>query len=202
LHCFAGCEFTTIIEALEGKEFTKSHHTRRSTATFAGRIVKTYDYVEESGELLYQVVRYEPKDFKQRRPDSRGGWIWKKGERQVLYRIREVLESPIVFVVEGERDADTLLSRGFVATTNAGGAKAPWLPEYTDVLRGREIILIPDNDPAGWGRVTRIARALVGKVARLVILELEDAKDITEWFHRGHSDRDLIAELERKEVSK
>lgn len=89
-----------------------------------------------------------------------------------------------------------------MATTCAGGAKAPWLSEYTSALRGREVILIPDNDPPGRDRVVRIARALVGKVARLVILELEDGKDVTEWFQRGHSECELIAELDGKEVSR
>ena len=70
----------------------------------------------------------------------------KKGERQVLYRLREVLEAPIVFVPQGERMLRRFAT-SFVATTNAGGAKAPWLPEYTESLRGREVILLPDNDP-------------------------------------------------------
>ena len=116
--------------------------------------------------------------------------------------MREVLEAPIVFVVEGEKDAETLRDYGFVATTNAGGARAPWLPEYTEALGGREVILIPDNDTPGRERVVRIARALVGKVARLVILELEDGKDVTEWFQRGHSECELISELDGEEVSK
>src|SRR5215472_9254861 len=40
------------------------------------RVVAAYDYVDEAGKLLYQVVRYEPKKFQQRRPDGKGGWIW------------------------------------------------------------------------------------------------------------------------------
>ncbi|MBA7632893.1 hypothetical protein ES703_40449 [subsurface metagenome] len=55
-------------------------------------IVATYDYRDESGELLYQVVRYEPKDFRQRRPDGKGGWIWNlNNTRRVLYRLQELL---------------------------------------------------------------------------------------------------------------
>jgi len=88
-----------------------------------------------------------------------------------------------------------------VATTNAGGAEAPWLPEYTEVLRFREVILLPDRDRPGLDRVARIARALIGSVARLTILQLEGAKDITEWFQRGHSECELIAQLEGSEVS-
>jgi DNA primase len=83
-----------------------------------------------------------------------------------------VLESPIVFVCEGEKDVETLREHGFTATTNAGGASAPWLSQYTDALRGREVILVPDGDRPGRERVARIARALLGNVARLVILDL------------------------------
>ena len=40
------------------------------------RIVATYNYHDHEGKLLFQTVRYEPKDFRQRRPDGSGGWIW------------------------------------------------------------------------------------------------------------------------------
>jgi DNA primase len=158
--------------------------------------VATYDYRDEGGELLYQTVRYDPKDFKQRRPDGRGGWIWKKGSRQVLYRLPEVLEAPIIFLAEGEKDAETLREQGFVATTNAGGADAPWLPQFTESLRGREVILIPDNDRPGRARVRAIAQALLGNVHRLILLQLEGAHDVTDWFERGHSDLEFIARVE------
>jgi DNA primase len=143
-------------------------------------IIETYNHMDEGGELLYQVCRTEPKGFFQRRLSGHGSWINKKSPRQVLYRLPEVLEAPIVFVVEGEKDAETLRAYGFFATTNAGGAKALWSPEYIATLRGLEVILIPDNDLPGRERIVRIARALIGKVARLVILELNDGKDVTE----------------------
>lgn len=122
------------------------------------RLVASYQYTDAAGALLYEVLRYAPKTFKQRYPNGGGGWIWKKHPHQVLYHLREVLENPIIFVVEGERDPETLRDYGFVATTNSGGAEAPWLPQFTDALRGREAILVPDNDAPGRRRVLRIAR--------------------------------------------
>lgn len=195
VHCHAGCRQADVIAALRTQGlWSDSGQTRKLIAA-------TYDYTDEAGCVLYQVVRYQPKDFKQRRPDGAGGWIWRKGERQVLYRLPEVIEAPIVFVVEGERDAETLRDQGFVATTNAGGAHAPWLPGYTETLCGREVILIPDNDKPGRKRVLNIARALLGNVARLVVLELEGgSKDVTEWFSQGHSEVELIAQLGVEEV--
>jgi DNA primase len=195
VHCHAGCEQRAVIAALKalGLWPEPEKGLRR-------RIVAEYDYTDEAGKRLYQVVRTEPKGFFQRRPDGKGGWINRKSPRQVLYHIPEVLEAPIVFVCEGEKDAETLREHGFVATTNAGGAEAAWLPGYTDALRGREVILLPDRDRPGRERVARIARKLIGNVARLVILELEGAKDVTDWFQQGHSECELIAQLESTEV--
>lgn len=148
------------------------------------------------------MVRAEPKGFFQRRPDGNGGWINEKGQRPVLYRLPEVLEAPIVFVVEGEKDVERLRDHGFVAPTNAGGAKARWLPEYTAALRGREVILIPDNDQAGRSQTLKIARALLGQTAKTVVLELKGAKDVSEWFDLGHSEVELIAHVESQAAIK
>jgi 5S rRNA maturation endonuclease (ribonuclease M5) len=191
-----------VIDKLKTRGLWEARASMEPQRTKLGPIVATYDYSDEAGELLYQVTRhFPPKDFRQRRPDGRGGWIWKKHPDQVLYHLPEVLEAAIVFVVEGERDCETLREHGFVATTNAGGAMAPWLPQYTAALAGREVILIPDNDVPGRRRVLTIARALLGKAARLIVLELEDGKDVTEWFSRGHSEVEFIAQVEGEAVS-
>lgn len=159
------------------------------------RVVAVYDYSDEAGSLAYQVLRYEPKSFSQRYLAESGGWINRKSPRQFLYQLPRVLQAPIVIVVEGEKDCDRLMEAGFVATTNAGGANAPWLPEYTEALRGKEVILIPDNDPPGRKRVERIARSLVG-CATVVYLDLEGCKDVSEWFDKGHSELELIRLIE------
>jgi 5S rRNA maturation endonuclease (ribonuclease M5) len=192
LHCHAGCGQRELIAALTAQGIW---HERPAEVRW--KIKTTYDYTDESGQLLYQVVRKEPKGFFQRRPDGQGGWINKKSSRQVLYHLREVIEAPIVFVVEGEKDVETLRGQGFVATTAAGGAEAKWLPEYTDALAGREVIVFPDNDRPGRDRAARIARALIRQVSRLVILELEGAKDVTEWFDKGHGELELIGLVEK-----
>lgn len=225
VHCHAGCRQQHVIEALKARGLwaqspqpprsrasrRRSSRSARSRSTSSpaapcrpasaappapSEIVDTYNYLDEHGNLAYQIVRYEPKGFKQRYPDGNGGWIWRKAPHQVLYRLPEVLANPIIFVVEGEKDANALEENGFVATTNAGGANAPWLPQYTEALTGKEVNLIPDNDTPGRQRVLRIARALRGKAAKLRVVELPGAKDVGEWFQRGHSELELIAMVE------
>ena len=125
----------------------------------------------------------------------------RKHPQQVLYRLPEVLEAPIVFIVEGEKDCETLRDWGFVATTNAGGAKAPWLKSFTEALRARECIIIPDNDPPGWKRAVAVTRALYGQVARVRVQNLpKESKDISDWFARGHSEVELIEMVEAAHV--
>jgi hypothetical protein len=139
-------------------------------------ITATYDYTDEGGELLYQVVRLHPKDFRQRRPDGRGGWIWSLGDtRRVPYRLRELRVAidfdDVVYVVEGEKDVEALCAKKLVATYNPGGA-GKWRSEYSECLRGADAVIIPDNDPAGRNHAQQVAAALHGVARRVRVLDL------------------------------
>jgi hypothetical protein len=199
VHDFGGCPQDFVIAALRAKGLWEPERRSRQPSS---QIVATYDYTDDHGKLLYQVCRTAAKSFPQRYPDDRAGWVWKKHPQQVLYRLPEVLEAAIIFVPEGEKDCESLRAHGFVATTNAGGAKAPWLPSFTEALRGREVILIPDADEPGRQRVLRIARELLGHADRIIVFVPDGAKDISEWLERGHSDVELIELVERGLVTK
>ena len=91
------------------------------------QISDTYDYVDENGEILFQAVRFFPKDFRQRRPDGHGGWIWKlEDTRRIVYRLPEIIEAiankQTIHIVEGEKDANNLWDIGLAATCNPMGA--------------------------------------------------------------------------------
>jgi replicative DNA helicase len=129
------------------------------------------------------------------RKSSNGGWYPVKGApaegdddlppiRRVLYRLPELLTAETVYVVEGEKDADTLRNAGLVATTNSGGAGNEWLPEYSEVLRGRRVVVIPDGDEPGRKRGATIMAALEG-IAEAVSFEVPAGKDVTDWFAVG-----------------
>lgn len=166
------------------------------------RMTAAYDYRDEDGAPLFQVVRHDPKGFSQRRPDGQGGWIGNlDGVARVLYRLPELItadpEEPVI-VVEGEKDADRLAALGFVATTNAGGA-GKWRPGYSDRLRDRRVILIPDNDDPGRAHMRRVADVLSGVAREVRIVELPDLPekgDVSDYLDAGGSADDLRALIE------
>jgi hypothetical protein len=209
VHCFAGCTAQSIVDALglTMKDLFPAKAARRSKP----QIVYTYDYVDRRGKLLYQTVRYQPKDFKQRRPNpsTPGDWIWNlKGVPRVLYRLPEVKAAveggQCLYVAEGEKDVDELVKQGFAATCNPLGAKldgSTWARSYTNTLRGAaKVIVIADKDEIGRRHARVIAKALqrVTKSVKLVELPNGNAikiKDAHDFFAAGGTAdelRDLV----------
>jgi putative DNA primase/helicase len=189
LKCFAGCSFEAVCAAL-GIE----PHELLGDNGAAPRIVAEYDYRDEKGDLLFQVVRYEPKDFRQRRPDGEDGWTWNlNGVRRVPYRLPEVLAANSVLVCEGEKDCETGRALGIVATCNPGGA-GKWREEYSEHLRGKQITIIADADEPGRKHAQQVAVSLSGKAESVKVLEFAQAKDLSEWSATGGT-RDALIEL-------
>lgn len=147
------------------------------------RIVRVYDYADATGTLVHQTVRYEPKDFRQRRPDGQGGWVWSlKGIEPVLYGLPAVLAARTVVLCEGEKDADRVAELGYTATTAPMGAKY-WRDSFSEALRGRNVVLVPDNDAAGASHLETVAGALHGVAAALKVLRVPAPhKDVHDWL--------------------
>ncbi len=197
LKCHAGCSTEDVLAALDltmsvlFADHGEPMATRPRPSIATGEPEITYDYRDESARLSFQVVRLPGKNFRQRRPDGKGGWIWNlDGVERVLYRLPELLESGsdrIVYVVEGEKDVETLRGLGEVATTNPGGA-GKWRPEYTAALRGRHVVILPDNDDIGMKHGADVAGALAGVAASVKIVNLPGLPkkgDISDWIAAG-----------------
>jgi predicted P-loop ATPase len=190
VHCHAGCDGKDVLAEIGRRGLTPERETKPA----ARRIAATYDYVDEHGVVLYQVVRYDPKDFKQRQPDGAGGWRWTMaGARYVPYHLPAVIASHEVIVVEGEKDADNLAKLGLAATTNVGGAegkngKSKWRPEYAQALKGKHVLILPDNDPPGRLHAAVVAASLAGLALSVRVLELPglpEKGDVSDWLARG-----------------
>ena len=183
--------------------------TRQSTkpAKVAMSVVCVYDYVDEQGALLHQTVRYEPKTFRQRRPDpaNANNWIWNlDGIGTVLYRLPEILTAlkngDVVHVTEGEKDADTLRALGFTATTNPMGA-GKWCDSYSELLRNGDVVVHADNDTSGRDHVQKVAASLHGIAARVRVLDIgavwpecREKGDISDWI-RTFGTADKLKEI-------
>lgn len=160
-----------------------------------GRVVSRYRYCDESGTVLFEKLRHDPKDFRVRRP----GGAWGIGDaRRVLYRLPEVLAQAqaggTVYVVEGEKDADRLAEMGLTATCNFDGAatagKRPkWRPEYGDTLSGADVVIIRDRDDAGAAHALAAHDDLIGKAAGVRIVEpvtTGEHDDVSDHLNAGH----------------
>jgi hypothetical protein len=190
-------------------------------------IIATYPYHDEQGQLLFEVVRFDTAEsqgrFRQRQPDGQDGWVWNtKGVRRVLYRLPELVAAvqagQLVLVCEGEKDANSAAKLGYAATTMPGGV-GKWCPEYDELLRGSDIVVVSDNDEQlrdpktgklqfhpdgrpvlpGQDHAAKLAKRL-SKVAARVRSIIFPQKDLTEWVAAGGTRERLDALIERAPV--
>lgn len=165
-----------------------------------------YPYTDEGGELLFEVVRFPGKQFRQRKPDGAGGHEWKlNGVRRVPYRLGELVNGNAdrpVYIPEGERDVETLVKRGHIATTNPGGAgkwSAVALVAKT-ALQNRDVIVIADDDPpdaktgrrVGHDHARDVEASLCGIARSIRVVTCTRGKDITDHFAAGGTLDELV----------
>jgi hypothetical protein len=198
--CHAGCPLEQVLAplGLEPKDLFEANGDGRL------EIVATYDYLDENGELLFQVVRFAPKDFRQRKLDGVGGWVWKLGNtRRVLYRLPRVVEavgrSEDIMVVEGEKDADALDRLGIAATCNPGGA-GKWRSEYSETLRGAKVTIVADHDATGRDHANAVAEALRGVAETVDMVEPAVGKDMSDHLGAGRSIAELVEVSPRGDI--
>jgi hypothetical protein len=201
-----GCSYEQVLAAV-GLAPSDLHQADDREWTPFGPAIAVYRYVDERGELLFEVCRTAGKEFPQRRPDptAASGWRWKLGAtRRVLYRLPQLLEAVaagrVIFVAEGEKDVHSLERLGLVATCNAGGAGNWNQPSYADTLADAPLVVVlPDDDDEGRAHAAKIARSLAGR-AEVRLVELWPAgqtkRDVTDWIiYAGDEARPLLEAL-------
>jgi len=209
LHCFGGCSPEAVVSALDLKMadlFPEQRDEDTPDPQSSRRIVRTYDYCDERDRLLYQVVRFDPKGFAQRRPrvaspdpKRREDWEWNLNDTsRILYRLpqlRDADPAAWVYLPEGEKDADNLAALGLIASCNAGGA-GKWRAEYGESLRGRRVAILPDRDEPGRKHADDVARRLHGIAAEVRIVALPglpEKGDVSDWLAAGGNAATLAA---------
>ena len=165
------------------------------------RQVASYPYTDADGGLLFEVVRFHPKDFRQRRPNGQGGWDWNLADVQrVPYRLPQVLAAiqagELIAIAEGEKAADALAALGIPATCSSGGAGKWNLADYGQWFHGADVIVLPDNDKPGREHAAEVAADLRGKASKVRVIELPGLPlkgDAADWIEAGGT----LAQLEK-----
>lgn len=215
VHCHAGCSTKSVVRAMglqmvdlfidKPQAVNKSQKKEPKPISEAEMLKGSHghwDYEDKNGTLLYRIVRYpngDSKRFLAHRLTQDGHWLRSiEGVRRVLYRLPQLLAADpkgAVFIPEGEKHVDRLISLDLIATCNPFGAGS-WRDEYSAHLKGRRVVILADNDKPGRDHARGIADSLQGVAASVEILELEDLPehgDVSDWLDTGHAADELIS---------
>ena len=178
---------------------------REERASELGSIKACFDYTDETGKLLFQVLRFEPanaaKQFRQRTGPDQKKWSI-KGVRIVPFKLPELIADigadRTVFVVEGEKDVLTLRSHGIPATCNPMGA-GKWRAEFAPIFTDADVVVCCDNDKVGRDHARAVAMSLTSTARTVRLLDLkkiwpgiEESDDISDWFKRGSGSAEAL----------
>jgi putative DNA primase/helicase len=194
LYCHAGCSAEYVMGSI-GLKLSDLFKSKKE----GSKIKKIYSYENQNRNLEFQTVRREPKGFYQRQPDGKGGWINNlKGKELVIYKLPEVIDAvaqgKTIYITEGEKDVESLMRIGLVATTSPMGA-GKWRESYNPYFSKANVVIIPDNDVVGRKHAENIASNLNGIANTLKIIHLKGLKekgDVSDWLEQGNSVEQLL----------
>jgi RecA-family ATPase len=196
-----GGEFEHILDDIEERE---AHSTTWDPSYLAseGYAEKAvYPYLAPDKTPIYEVLRFEhrvvpkAKLFVQRRVDQKTGQlVFGAGRLKIPYRWPDLVTRPTepVHFTEGEKDSDTLAKLGLVASTLAG---QKWSHEAVAAFRGRDVVVLEDNDEQGRENAANAVERLLGVAKSLRVVRLPGLKhgeDVTDWLDAGHTKEKLV----------
>jgi len=189
VYCFAGCRPDDILRALDLK-WTDFGEPREE-------IERAYDYTDATGKLVYQVVRKSGKEFRQRRPDGAGKWIWNlRGVDPLIYKLPTIVaaarDKQPVYIVEGEKDADRLAVEGYTVTCNSGGAGKFPPTAARHFIGCRHVNIVADRDDAGVAHAHDIAKILESVSVPHSIVLAATGKDASDHLAFGHTASEFV----------
>ena len=212
-HCHGGCDQHSVFDAVRERNLLPAMQRQEySLALIKGELMtmpqleNEWEYKDEQGETLFVKRRFKTntekgKTYSLHKVDAAGrrqGTM--TGARIVPYRLPELLNAReagrAIYLVEGEKAADALVSIGAIATTSHAGA-GHWPADITQYFTGAVVIVVPDCDAPGWKYAKRVVEALlpVAKAIRVLDFNLPElGDDAYEWVADG-GDRAKLAEL-------
>jgi len=164
-----------------------------------GPATAKWDYFTAEGQLIACVYRYDPpggrKEF---RP-----WCAKRKrmtppDPRPLYNQPGMAATDTVVLVEGEKCAQAAIDTGIVGTTAMHGAHAPIEKTDWSPLAGKQVLIWPDRDKAGWDYAMAAADAalLAGALSCAVLMPPEDKPegwDVADALAEGFDVQSFLA---------
>jgi hypothetical protein len=212
-HCHGGCDQRDVFDAVRARDLLPTTPKREEisfTQHQAPVLEKEWEYRNEDGDTLFTKRRYKTSDAKGKtysihRVDAQGKRIaGLKDTRIVPYQLPELLDAKTagraIYLVEGEKAADALVSIGAIATTSHTGAGS-WPDEITQYFAGANIVVIPDNDEPGRQYARRAISRLLPVVKSIRYLDLDlmvEGDDAYEWVHHAKGTRKELADMAKQ----
>lgn len=223
LKCWAGCEFSILLDALgatrkrldlfEGQSRPGNASVARNLPSPLDREqgiapVAIYEYRETSGLLVARKARYEPARSKKRFNFAPGDREWFGSLEPLteaelpLYRSERLKARPDEQVIypEGEKAVEACEAHGLLAVTHVGGADQKDFGNALEVLRDRDVAFWSDNDRSGRqciadmvARVKPIARS-VSVISASIVASLPEKGDAWDYFELGGTVEALTVE--------
>lgn len=197
INCFAGCESQKPFESLLSTYKLKNGQSGDvSSVKPSFKRASEYMYQDESGKTVSKVTRSKSKKFLQYHLFE-DRWVSGGAKCKLQpYHFYKWKDSSRVFLVEGEKDVETMESYGFRATTTIGGSGG-WRSEYGKYFKSKDVIVIPDNDKPGRSYAEKATNGILPfakSVKRLDLPNLKEKGDVTDWFESIGS-KDIFNQL-------
>ncbi|WP_341811141.1 AAA family ATPase [Wolbachia endosymbiont (group A) of Oxytorus armatus] len=142
-----------------------------------GQPTASWNYYDESDQVIVTVYRYNTDSGKRYLPFDVKRSSFTLPETRPLYNIPGIVKSDKVILVEGEKCADALIEQGMTATTAMLGANAPIEKTDWSPLKGKHVIIWPDNDEPGKQYAEKVVKKLTFLgVLSLTLLEIPENK--------------------------
>ena len=215
--CHSGCDQHELFAAIRDYGLLPDIEIRDPLASIkplpalqAPVLEHEWVYVDEYGDPLFVKQRFKTstakgKDYRQARINKDGSKSYSLGDcRIVPYRLPELLNAKTagraIYLVEGEKAADALVEIGAIATSAHAGSGS-WPKEITQYFAGATVVMLPDNDLAGWKYAQLVAADLIPVVKSLRIVDLPlllSKEDAWEWVKVYGGSRQELAELAKQ----
>lgn len=162
-----------------------------------GAPTHVYKYQDPTGKLIAEVERFEWEDNGERKKTFRPWDVstrsYQAPQTRPLYNLPNIVSAPEIIVCEGEKAADALIAQNIDATTAMGGSNAPLEKTDWTPLRGRKVVIWPDNDATGRAYAERLKVHLEGQGALAVSILNVPTSRPDKWDAADAADEDLGA---------